>query len=66
MLQCIQDVEFALLDHHLAPVEWVVLQLVIVFSFEGANVDVVFEHNDAAEVHVWLADHHGHLRLPFY
>lgn len=66
MLQCIQDIEFALLDHHLTSVERIVFQLVIVFSFEGADVDVILEHNDAAEVHVWLTNHHGHLRLPFY
>lgn len=66
MLQGLQDVEFALLDHHLAPVEGVVLQLVVVLPLEGADVYVVLEHDDAAEVHVCLADHHGHLGLALY
>lgn len=61
MLQCLQDVEFALFYHHLAPVEWIIFQLIVVLSLEGADVDMVLEHYDAAEVHVWLADHHGHL-----
>lgn len=66
MLQRLQNVEFALLDHHLSPVEGVVLQLVVVLPLEGADVDVVLEHYDTAEVHVCLAHHHCHLGLTFY
>lgn len=65
MPQRLKDIVFALFDHHLSAVEGIVLQLVVVFPLESADVYVVLEHYDATEVHICFADHHRHLGLTF-
>lgn len=65
-LQDIEYVELGLLAHHFPAVEWIVLELVVIFPLEHSHVDVVLKHDAATEVHSPFTIHHSHFGLSFH